>query len=450
MKDSYEVDKLIEKCWAKNTNKYTMGNPKSLENKKSSKENLEETIAETTTFYQPNLEDSYPDISGLIERLKTSRFNFDIEQFDTTKEKTKKEIYKIIYFFYDLEYNRLPNFLSEIKLDRLGRGKNYFNAVEFLSNPTIESMDLSSFRRDTYNGKIIKFIKYPLEKEIGTAKAKNIQKVLDLVEQGWYNQIFKMRYAVGRGEKIDFSHKIQEIQSVLDNPPQPLGWHIPISPIETLYFRIIQFERIGELKAFLSNNQYVFRTKYNTPSKFLEEMKAFKDMSIFIPDIERFVKKNIDVITKLVYLKDNSTKDERKNIKRNLYKIPQLLEYCKLANPNVIVKNHVSILRVISCLQAILTDEYERFNSRFYLMQKHFSHPQTDNLKPDKHMVDVLKFHWVCRINNHFNANLGEYEVRNELQQYESKIYELICQLFSYPTIPEMLDVNTAFSTVFS
>lgn len=435
-------EKIIEKCWNENICKYTMGSCGSLQGKKLNEEMLTTEIMETISFYQPSLQDSVINFTGLKNRLKKSVLKFDIEAFD--EGKYRAEICKILYFFYDLEYRRIPRFLTILNFDRSGEKQTYFDVIRFLSNPSTESIDFSLEGWDTYNGIITKFVKYPLEKELGMQKVQNIIDSLDSIQNIWAKRIYQAHHAIDQDEKIVFSYLTQRSQESLDrlSNTEEQNTCYNISPIEALYLKISQFERIGELQDFISINQHIFPNEYDIPLEYIKRMKEWKYESINLFKAEQFVEQNIDEIAKYVYLKETPTAAERKRMKENLWKVPLLLEFCIRANPNVIVNSNVSILRVVSCLQAVLTDKKDDFEYTFYLMQKHFAHPQTgttNTLKQNKHIVDVIKLYWVRRINGHFNANLGEYRTRFVLDQYESKIYEILCKIFSCKSIEEML-----------
>lgn len=457
--ESSLAEKLTEKIWAENVNIYAMGNP-DLRQEENAEEDFNEAVFRNINFYQPFIkktpvEDFAINISSLMNRLKL-KLNFDLKEFD--KEEYKTEVDKTLYFFFDLEYNRIPDFLNALEYNERQEDRTYFDAIEFLSNPSTESIDFSFLGWNTYNGKITRFIKYPLEQELGKEKVDHIRNALDSVMGIWQQRIRNLRRAVDAGVPIDFDIAIQEIQQLLNAPPKSYVTDSnSFSPIELLYLKVCQFEFIGELTDFIRVNQYAFRsTNYSVPPEYMGRMRTWKNKTIKFGQITQWMEQNIENIAKYTYLKEKPTAEERRQMKDNLWKIPLLLECCKRANPNVIVDDQVSILRVISCLQAILLDKTKDFSYIFYLMQEYFSHPRTDVLKKnslkkdasgkDKHMVDAMQLFWVRKVNNHFNANLGEYEIRYKLEQYETKIYELLCKIYSCSSIPEMLAMHKSVS----
>lgn len=381
-----------------------------------------------------------------IEKARLLHKKADIESL--IRDKYKAEVYKIIYFFYDLEYNRIPHFLNFFKIGKSKDGRKYFDLIEFLSKPSMESIDFSFEGWETYNGWITRFIKYPLEKELGEQRVNTILDNLDTIQRHWLNYIFQARYAVDQDIPLDFSAMAQKVDSLLSEPFPRLSEpdSSPMSPIEALYLKISQFERIGELQGFLRVNQHELPTEYHVPEEFIGRMKEWKCENILLSHVEQLVEKSEREVAKYVYLKEKPTSEERKRMRRNLWKVPLLLEFCIRANPNVAVNGQVTKLRVISCLQAILTDEEDDFKDIFYLMEKYFAHPQTDALKKGKHITEVIKLYWVRKVNNHFIANLGEYEIRHELEEYESKIYEILCRILSCSSIRWMEDVSKTFN----
>ena len=431
-------EKLIVDCWSKDRNKYTMGNPGSLQGEKLSEEKLSIKIANDIKFYQASLQGVAVDMTGLKNRLANSQLHFDVKRFD--KEKYEDEIEKILYFFYDLEYKRIPYFLDQLKADRKPKKQQYFNLIEFLSKPSTENVDFSFLGWDTHNGRITRFIKYPIKKELGLQKVQDIDDNLDIIAHTWHSRIMDARHVIEQGIKIDFSQEIQRIQSELDLLTE--SSKDENSPIETLYLKISQFERIGELQDFLKISRHLFNTNYHVPPEFIPQMEEWKHATVQCDRAAEYIEEHLDKIAPYIYLKETITSAERKRIRQNTWKIKVLLDCCIRANSNVIVENEVTILRVISCLQAVLIDNKKKFEYTFSLIDNYFSHPPTDILRKDIRLLDAIQLYWARRVNNHFNANLGEYEIRYALEQYENSIYELWIKLYSYSSISEMREIN--------
>jgi hypothetical protein len=96
---------------------------------------------------------------GLKEQLKES-LDFDLELFDKNNNKYKREICKILYFFYMLKNKYFPR----------------INVLELLSKHSMENIDNSFLGMKTVYGRIIKIIKDSLEKELSLLPSSNKNK----------------------------------------------------------------------------------------------------------------------------------------------------------------------------------------------------------------------------------------------------------------------------------
>lgn len=80
-------------------------------------------------------------------------------------------------------------------------------------------------------------------------------------------------------------------------------------------------------------------------------------------------------------------------------------------------------LHIISFLQAIILDEKnEIFDYTFYGYQKSMKHKQHVQIaiNQDKRPVDALKVYWSRKINDHWYANIGRYEMRCKMRELEN------------------------------
>jgi len=100
-------------------------------------------------YREESILDNFCRKHGLIERVKRY-LNFDLGSFNKLDMRNRRERCKILHFFYLLEH--------EIYLGE--------NVLMLLDKPSMESVDNTFLGWQTHNGKILKFVKESLGKEL--------------------------------------------------------------------------------------------------------------------------------------------------------------------------------------------------------------------------------------------------------------------------------------------
>jgi hypothetical protein len=469
---------------------YAMGNPHKLTDAECEDINLSVEIVKNIKFYQSSVKDDI-DLSGLIRKLRKSAFNFDIRQYAVNQNdgltRYAPDICKIIYFFFALQYNLIPELLNNIKEAEIEQDRKrqkatqaktkeqikkrkYFDVIQFLSEPSMESIDysplkLGSWGPKTYNGVIIQLIKETLEKEMSSQTIEKIKDTFRLIAPAWDEPIHYASYGMEIGIELDYEKMIRAFNSILDNPHEALsGNSYEGSAIETLYLKIKQYEYKGQLEDILIVNRHrqtvmdreeltelseiLGMTVRPVPSDFIPFMRLQYGQPLNICDIEQAVIEYIDEhaveIAPLVYLKPFPGYEAEHKIRESTKKVIRALDFYLFAWPTVVTRKTITRLLIISCLQAILTDSaHEEFNYPNYALQyhtgRHYKPRVQAALKKDEYTISALKVYWVRKMTDHLYANIGRDELKAQLREFEIKRAEILLQIYSCPRLSDML-----------
>lgn len=212
-----------------------------------------ESIEFVKTFYRSG---------GLIERLN-NYLGLDLDAFVYKDKRYKYERCKILYFIYMLEHHYIPN----------------VNVLMLLSKPSMEN--IANYYMETFNGKTIGLIKESLEKELDLSVGKEIKKEINkdvaTIVHAWdcfLGNVYKLvDFFSIRGLEYDFE---KTIHLLLSDTRSPKAQSIPrytLSPIETLYLKVVQHEYLGNILDIDIINNIEKDCNYNVPQKLIEEMK---------------------------------------------------------------------------------------------------------------------------------------------------------------------------------
>lgn len=423
----------------------------------------------------PTPGEQYQRSGGLLDRLKIG-LNLDIRLFDIEKE-YEAEICKIIYFFYELERTPIIPGLQG-KQDEQGKEKLSFNLINFLSQPSMESVDYSFFGWETYNGKITRFIKNKLEKEMLLKEMllkeiANIRGALDYVAATWDKLLNDARKAIKTDRKIDLDQRNHVLDSMIDRPRLVMGkwatWddvsHHTIkedelesvlgnrgntyqaSPIATLYLKVCQSERLGEAKDKMWVNDIEIEADYDVPQEFVDRMKLLENEPIGVGGVEEYIDENITEIAEFVYPELKAAEEEYQSMLESILAskrdVSKVLDCCVRAGSLITSETEGTRLLVISCLQAILIDQDILTDKKsdddgytFYDYQYHFK--ANRKLKNDKYTVEAIKFYWARKVEEHWYANLGKYKLIRQFREFEGICYKVLMKIYSCPNVSEM------------
>lgn len=371
----------------------------------------------------------------------------NLNQF--TGESYEIEKCKIIYFFYALKYKHLPILQGK-------KGKRP-NVLKFLRNLSMENSGFVRFGYQPKNAKIVQFIKISLETELHIKKGSHInmiayiKNVLAHVETAWHDYLDAVVFTIDNGKNIDFNFELRLLESMLHKSHKAIEVNISeLSPIETLYFKFLQFVRLGELEDVKNINNISPDANNAVPSEFVDQMKLWKDKTIRIDDVRKFIedKDKIAEITQLVYLKMETTEDEQESIRKCGQQVIRMLEYCICVKPSLINNECIPKLRVISCLQAILIgNKKDKTEYKHCNYQDHSSHPPKiqDMPENDEDTINIQVRYWVRRMIDNWYANIGRYDLSCKLRELENKCCEILTEIYSCSSVSEMLSVHNDY-----
>jgi len=399
---------------------------------------------------------------GLIDRLKTC-IDFDISLFDEYNEDYQHEIRKILYFFYTLEHKNFKSISKELKIHRTGKMKGkereYFNILDFLKNPTIESIDYSAHDLATFNGKITKYIKDFLEAELPLIKQDKIVHYVQMISGTWddflRSTIFRIDLLGWQGhefEKIIESHLLQPAPESEYKIYADKDKAYTLSPTETLYLKILQFEHLCTMIDVSKIDENNNETNYNVSSEFIKEFRMLSCEPI--KDIEKYISENAPKLARLVWYNEKTDGEKNRTIKRYTEKVQNWVKFCIWARIITDVEDSITEMLIVSCLQAFIVDKDLDFKDyNFHLSQLYMKHLPTDQsvltYEGFAPIPSAKQVYWVHRVLDRLYANAGMYGIRKKLRGYVNNCYESIKVIFSCPNLDEMLEVHKHYFNYF-
>lgn len=312
----------------------------------------------------------------------------------------------------------------------------------------MENIDNSFLNWETYNGDVIKLVKNHLEKELNSQAIENIKGALSYVTLAWDELLddirFQTDYLASAGYEVDFDEIIRLLEQIPSLAETSVN-NYELSPIGTLYLKILQNEYLGQVKDILMINSIQIDSNYNVPLEMIIEMKENYRKKIQISSVEKYIYENAEKIAKYVYLKTDISKKEREKIRYNKSKVLIIIEFLVRARPLINMQNEVTELFIIGCLQAVLTDSRnETFDYIFHGYQDYMKHrPQVQGaLKNEGQAVDALKIYWNRKVIDHWYANIGRYGLRCRLREIENVCDSILVKILSCSNLSEMLKIH--------
>lgn len=415
---------------------YDMGNPNEIEDDLCTDSAIAYEIWCTLYFdsYEKTEEDILKELErkgGLIERIK-KYLGVDLNKLDKDDNRGKRERSKILYFFYMLEHKYYPN----------------TNVLMLLSKPSMESIDNKFWRPETHNGEIVRTIKETLGKELSLNEKGRIYSTIGDISIAWDIILNNARLLLDFLHDCGFEYNsIELIQS-----PTPVytgnNRNIHQYPVERLYFVISQREYLGNLLDIDFVNKIQNSNNYDVPPELVEEMRSLAGKPVDLDHVEEYIEENALRLSRYIYLGKSTTKDEVRRIRKSIPKFQKFLNFCTRAKCTVKKQEILEELLIISFFQAlILDDQSEVFDYVFYGYQKKYKHMMRVQaaLKNDKDVPDALQNYWVRKVIDHWYANVGKYDVRLKFREIEQTCDEIRKQIFSQPTLQEMVALHNFY-----
>lgn len=213
-------------------------------------------------------------------------------------------------------------------------------------------------------------------------------------------------------------------------------------PILELYFRILQFEWLGEISDREKLNSIEVESDYDVPKEFVERMKSYKS-HLINGDPQKYIKENINDITECICLNSIASKSDKDKVKYHSKNISTPLECCMYVGTIIKSKDEISKLLIISCLQAILLEErnvedvYMFYNYQYHLKSTH--PPEIHSKNP---RLAIQKLYWAKKVEAHWYANLGKYELYRKSKDIEGFLYKILRRICSTDNIDEMQECS--------
>ena len=242
------------------------------------------------------------------------------------------------------------------------------------------------------------------------------------------------------GYKYDFS-------TIPFIPTHPLRYiH---SPIETLYLKVAQYEQLGMVMDIDYANSIIHDDyNYSVPRELVQEMKKMSRNPINPEDIGQYIEKNEKKLAKYVYFdKDIITPYDEDKLKNCIHKFPKLIKFFQNTYLDIDIKNCMTELRIISCLQAMLVDsQNETVNYPFHASQERTKQHKPLSvqaaLKNDKPVCRFLQCYWVRKVNDRLEANLGNHKARATILKVEHLCDSMLKSVLQESNLDDMLETH--------
>lgn len=372
--------------------------------------------------------------------------NLDLGQYDYSSLKNKRERAKILYLICTSELIHYPG----------------QDVLQLLSKPSMENVDNLFWGWETSNGEIIRCIKTSIEEELSLGEMCRIQEMVSNIWERWNSIIHAGRneielYSKSESVLLQVEDDIQQIKECAEKVSFDNQKPIYSTPLADLYLRIVQLEYLGHINDTLALLNQAETNVYEVPKKFWPKMRNFRLVPFKEEDLEWFfTQDNAKKIGKYVYLKDEITPEECRNIyrqdsKSNVKgKVSRFLKFWEFSNPVGTHKavDNTSVLLVISCLQCIfLDDSKEVFRYSYHGFEKENStgkfHVQAALKKDEsfrKHICDVEKLYWVRKVLDRCYINMGCEEGLRVVREFEKICCKIVKDIFNAKSLEEMKD----------
>ena len=378
-------------------------------------------------------------------------------------EVNRREKVKILYFFYMVEnrdFRLISDDLKTIKYRKnKGKERERFNVLEFFSNPSMENIDYSFFDLETFNGKIIKFIKNSLGKELSLSAKGELNRSLQEISIGWdeflRNTIFRIdligsQYGDDLVKAIDL-FLLQPVPEIFVHSDGFLARYIH-SPIETLYLKVLQHEYICHTQDMLWVDSIQTTTDYDLPDEFVDIITTQHWRNVPISDVEKYIDAHAPELADIVWCNSESNKEKKqqnRDIRNHGAKVRRWIDFCIQSRLIPNIEDHITELLIISCLQTFILDVQQDAKKEFDDYKFHLHKIYVEKmpsaqavLNSDGHMPDAQQIYWVHKVLDRLYANAGMYHVRKKLRDYVGHCYRIIERIMTCPNVRDMLELH--------
>lgn len=368
--------------------------------------------------------------------------NIDIELFDYSDIQNKRERIKILYFVFMLK-----------------KEFHHINILELLSKPSMENIDNAFLGWETSNGKYIREAKRSIEKEISLALENDIKKTVRCIVDEWGSYMTsaceEMECLAQNG--YDISDYLILLNSAIKerfiSQKSVEELYLSSSPLEMLYLRLVQYEYLGQMKDLLKIYKAQADLDCHISEEYIKEMEQFQTLKIGEDNIDIFFEaKNIRKIAKYVYLKPETSIEERRKIRNSKVSVLKLLNFTSLAEPESNVMDDITELQIISCLQVIILDKGKgNFDYTFHKYEgekgerkgkRSVNIALTSNERP----YDAFQAYWLFRVKDRIYLNIGKPALRKSLKEMERICVSILEKILSCSTVDEMLNMHIFYN----
>ena len=381
---------------------------------------------------------------GYIDQLK-KHLKTDLNYFDNEDIRIKGEKAKILYFLYMLKNKEFPN----------------ANILSIFSKPSMENIDNSYLGWNTHNEKIIHHIKSSIEKELSLRAKTHIKNTIAHIFNAWDIFLVFVRndpvIAFENGNN-DFVKELLETISHIPKLDESLSHEEDIkyrhSPIETLYLKLLQHEQTGRILDIMNINRTMTNTMRDVSSEFIDEMIKFNEVNVNVDDVEKYIYDNAFELAKYVYLTAETSKENRRTIRKCSGVVHNFLKFSIRAAPLYNAGNCVSVLTIISCLQVVISyGEELHFKNSYYGSQGN-----KDARKSSPHWRKVLRsgnadddatqVFIVSRVVDQWYANIGGLAKRNKRREIENACDNALLEILDSSNMYEMLKKHNYYMEI--
>lgn len=430
---------------------YCMGNPYELSEEECRYEAIAAEIVNImakdspeTSYEYENPEEKEIAINKVVNELTNhiclikEYLGIDLNQFDYKNIQNQRERAKILYFFYMMKNRDFPK----------------VNILELFRKPSMENIDNSLLGWETHNGQIIHQIVTSIREALTLPSIKKINNTLSKISDDWTDYLSILYQTMDVFTSIDFKYGrmlddyFSYILNKLDVCLEPSNFTYDLSPIETFYLRIMQHQYIGQVNDILIINKIRIESNYDVSIELVNKMRKLFPNNIKLSDIADYIKNNSKNLAKYVYLKENVSETECRRLIYNRKKVSKILRFFDRTKCSMNTQTSYSELLIVSCLQAILLDSSnETFDYTYNGYQKYKKHkPKVQGaLKTDGHVIDPLKAYWTRKVNDHWYANIGIYDLRCKLCEIENACDSKLLEILNIPSISGMWKMHNFY-----
>jgi len=121
------------------------------------------------------------------------------------------------------------------------------------------------------------------------------------------------------GHNHGFDGVIASLKSALSESPKPIldieSKILPLSPMETLYLKVLQHEGLGQIRDILIVYRLQINKEYDIPLEYIKELKEIHRRNEKVSDVEKYLADKSSEIAKYVFLAPIKNSDKYRQIR---------------------------------------------------------------------------------------------------------------------------------------